>query len=199
VSASAKRREVVVELGSLLSEIMSAVVIVLAVFTALMVALIVMVYVEARKAGRWVRTALNRQLVTFAPGPSREFVRMRMRVDRCLQGARAAVTTATANGEAVGDLGLLCARLEACGDRLDAQLDAIGRGNLSPRILSAALSPLRSQVDAFERLATDLATIAATSMADAHGVELDAINNEIDAVQHHVRARTSALRDLSAR
>ena len=49
--------------------------------------------------------------------------------------------------------------------------------------------PLRARVDAFERVATDLATIAATSIADVHGVELDAINDGVDEVRHLVSAR----------
>ena len=48
---SGKAREVVVELGSLSSEILSAVMIVFAVFAALMVALVVMVYIQARQGG----------------------------------------------------------------------------------------------------------------------------------------------------
>ena len=99
------------------------------------------------------------------------------------------MATATANGEAVGDLGLLCARLEAAGGRLDAQLEVISDANLSPSMLNAALKPLRARVDAFERVATDLATIAATSIADVHGVELDAINDGVAEVRHLVRAR----------
>ena len=99
----------------------------------------------------------------------------------------------------MGDLGLLCARLEAAGGRLDAQLEVISDANLSPSMLNAALKPLRARVDAFERVATDLATIAATSIADVHGVELDAINDGVAEVRHLVRARTGALRDLAAR
>ena len=187
------------ELGSLSSEIMSGVLTAFAVLAAMTVALAVMVYIQARKAGRWMRTTLNRQLVNLAPGPGRDLVRMRARLDRCLQGARGAVATATANGEAVGDLGLLCARLEAAGGRLDAQLEVISGANLSPSMLNAALKPLRARVDAFERVATDLATIATTSIADVHGVELDAINDGVAEVRHLVRARTGALRDLAAR
>ena len=48
-------------------------------------------------------------------------------------------------------------------------------------------------------VATDLATIASTSIADVHGVELDAINEGVDEVRHLVSARTVALRDLGAR
>jgi hypothetical protein len=199
VLASAKPREVVVELGSLSSEIKSGVLTVFVVLAAMMFALAVMVYIQARKAGRWMATTLNRQIVNLAPGPSRDLVRMRARIDRCLQGARSAVDTATANGEAVGDLSLLCGRLEAVGTRLHAQLEAISTANLSPRMLNATLTPLRSRVDAFEGVATDVATIAATSIADVHGVELDAIKEEVDDVRHLVSARTVALRDLSAR
>jgi hypothetical protein len=94
---------------------------------------------------------------------------------------------------------LLCARLEAAGGRLDAQLEEIAGADLSPSMLNAALKPLRPRVDAFERVATDLATIAATSIADVHGVELDAINEGVDEVRHLVSARTVALRDLGAR
>jgi len=192
-------REVVVELGSLTSEIMSGVLTAFALLAAMMIALAVMIYIQARRAGRWMRTTLNRQFVNLAPGPGRDLVRMRARLDRCLQGARGAVATATANGEAVGDLSLLCARLEAAGGRLDAQLEVIAGADLSPSMLSAALKPLRARVDAFERVATDLATIAATSIADVHGVELDAINDGVDEVRHLVSARTVALRDLGAR
>jgi hypothetical protein len=178
---------------------MSGVVTVFAVLAAMILALAVMVYIQARKAGRWMRTTLNRQIVNLAPGPGRDLLRMRARLDRCLQGARGAVATATANGEAVGDLGLLCARLEGVGNRLDAQLHVIAAANLSPSMLNAALAPLRARVDAFERVATDIATIAATSIAAVHGVELDAINEEVDEARHLVRARAVALRDLSAR
>jgi hypothetical protein len=188
-----------VELGSLSSEIVSGVVTVSVVLAAMMLALAVMVYIQARKAGRWMATTLNRQIVNLAPGPGRDLVRMRARLDRCLQGARSAVATATANGEVVGDLGLLCGRLEAVGTRLDAQLEAISAANLSPRMLNATLTPLRSRVDAFEGVATDVATIAATSLADVHGVELDVIHEEVDDVRHLVSARSVALRDLSAR
>ena len=59
------------ELGSLSSEIMSGVLTVFAVLAAMTVALAVMVYIQARKAGRWMRTTLNRQLVNLAPGPGR--------------------------------------------------------------------------------------------------------------------------------
>ena len=187
------------ELGSLTSEIMSGVLTAFALLAAMMIALAVMIYIQARRAGRWMRTTLNRQFVNLAPGPGRDLVRMRARLDRCLQGARGAVATATANGEAVGDLSLLCARLEAAGGRLDAQLEVIAGADLSPSMLNAALKPLRARVDAFERVATDLATIAATSIADVHGVELDAINDGVDEVRHHVSARTVALRDLGAR
>ena len=187
------------ELGSLTSEIMSGVLTAFALLAAMMIALAVMIYIQARRAGRWMRTTLNRQFVNLAPGPGRDLVRMRARLDRCLQGARGAVATATANGEAVGDLSLLCARLEAAGGRLDAQLEVIAGADLSPSMLSAALKPLRARVDAFERVATDLATIAATSIADVHGVELDAINDGVDEVRHLVSARTVALRDLGAR
>jgi hypothetical protein len=187
-----------VELGSLSSEIMSSVVTAFSVLVAMMFALAVMVYIQARRAGRWVRTTLNRQLVNLAPGPRRDVVRMRARLDRSLQGARGAVATATANGEALGDLGLLCARLEGVGKRLDAQLEVISAANLSPSMLNAALTPLRGRVDAFERVATDLTTIAATSIAAVHGVELEAINEEVDEVRHLVSARTVALRHLGA-
>jgi hypothetical protein len=198
VFASSKPREVVVELGSLSSEIMSGVLTAFAVLAAMIFALAVMLYIQARRAGRWMRTTLNRQLVNLAPGPGRDLVRMRARIDRCLQGARGAVATATANGEALGDLGLLCARLEGVGKRLDAQLEVISATNLSPSMLKAALTPLRARVDGFERVATDLTTIAATSIAAVHGVELEAINEEVDEVRHLVSARTVALRHLSA-
>ena len=148
VFGSAKPREVVVELGSLTSEIMSGVLTAFALLAAMMIALAVMIYIQARRAGRWMRTTLNRQFVNLAPGPGRDLVRMRARLDRCLQGARGAVATATANGEAVGDLCLLCARLEAAGGRLDAQLEVIAGADLSPSMLNAALKPLRARVDA---------------------------------------------------
>jgi hypothetical protein len=196
--ASAKPREVVVELGSLSSEITSAVLTVLAVLAAIFFALVAMVYIQARRAGRWLRTTLNRQFVNLAPGPSRDLVRMRARLDRSRRGAHGAVTTATANGEAIGDLGLLCARLDAVGERLDAQLEVISAADLSPNMLNAALTPLRARVDAFEHVATDLATIAATSIAAVHGVELAAINEEVDEVRQLVSARTVALRELRA-
>ena len=80
-----------------------------------------------------MRTTLNHGHVNFAGSQSG----FRANADTASIDASRAGTLPrwdpTANGEAVGDLGLLCARLEACGDRLDAQLDAIGRGNLSPR------------------------------------------------------------------
>jgi hypothetical protein len=187
-----------VELGSLSSEIMSAVVTVFAVLAAMVLALAVVLYIQARRAGRWMRTTVQRQLVNLAPGPGRDLVRMRARLDRGLQGARAAVATATANGDSVGDLGLLCARLEGVGERLDAQLEVISATNLSPSMLNAALTPLRGRVDAFERVATDVTTIAATSIAEVHGVELEAINEEVDEVRQLVSARTVALRHLRA-
>ena len=197
--ASAKPREVVVELGSLSSDITSAVLTVLVVLAAMFFALVAMVYIQARRVGRWVRTTLNRQVVNLAPGPGRDLVRMRARLDRSRHGARGAVATATANGEAVGDLGLLCARLDAVGERLDAQLEVISAADLSPNMLNAALSPLRARVDAFERVATELTTIAATSIAAVHGVELAAINEEVDEVRQLVSARTVALQELRAR
>jgi hypothetical protein len=187
-----------VELGSLSSEITTAVLTVLAVLAAIFFALVAMVYIQARRAGRWLRTTLNRQIVNLAPGPSRDLVRMRARLDRSRRGAHGAVTTAMANGEAIGDLGLLCARLDAVGERLDAQLEVISAADLSPNMLNAALTPLRARVDAFEHVATDLATIAATSIAAVHGVELAAINEEVDEVRQLVSARTVALRQLRA-
>ncbi len=186
-------------LGSLSSEITSAVLTVLAVVAAMLFALLALVYIQARRAGRWMRTTLNRQRVNLAPGPGRDLVRMRSRLDRSRHGAHSAVATATANGEALGDLGLLCARLEAVGEGLDAQLEAISAADLSPNMLKAALAPLRARVDAYERVATDLATIAGTSMAAVHGVELAAINEEVDDVRQLVSARTVALRELRAR
>lgn len=183
-------------LGSLSSEITSAVLTVLAVVAAMLFALVAMVYIQARRAGRWVRTTLNRQLVNLGPGPGRDLVRMRARLDRCRHGAHGAVATATANGEALGDLGLLCARLEAVAGRLDAQLEAISAADLGPNMLNAALRPLRAHVDAFECVATDLATIAGTSIAAVHGVELAAINEEVDEVRQLVSARTVAHREL---
>ena len=83
------------ELGSLTSEIMSGVLTAFALLAAMMIALAVMIYIQARRAGRWMRTTLNRQFVNLAPGPGRDLVRMRARLDRRLQGARGAVATAT--------------------------------------------------------------------------------------------------------
>ena len=191
------------QLGSLSSDFASAVLTVLAVFAAMLIALAVMVYIHVRRAGRWVRATLNRQLVNLAPGPSRDLVRMRARLDRSRHGAHSAVATATANGEALGDLGLLCARLDAVGERLDAQLELIAAADLSPKMLNAALTPLRARVDAYERVATDLATIAATSIAAVHGVELAAINEEVDEVRQLVeranRRPTRAARSVTMR
>ena len=186
------------ELGSLSSEIMSAVLTVLAVSVAMMIALAVMVYIQARKAGRWLQRSLNRQRVNLAPGPGRDLVRLRARLDRSRHGAQGAVATAIANGADLGDLGLLCARLEAVGKGLDMQLEAISAADLSPNMLKAALTPLRARVDAFERVATDLATIAATSIAAFHGVELAAIHDEVDEVRQLVSARTVVLQELRA-
>ena len=51
VFGSAKPREVVVELGSLTSEIMSGVLTAFALLAAMMIALAVMIYIQARRAG----------------------------------------------------------------------------------------------------------------------------------------------------
>ena len=161
------------ELGSLSSEIMSGVLTAFAVLAAMTVALAVLVYIQARKAGRWVRTTLNRQLVNLAPGPGRDLVRMRARLDRCLQGgtrARWRPRPRTERRWAISACCVLVSKRPA--DGWTAQLEVISAANLSPSMLNAALKPLRAHVDAFERVATDLATIAATSIADVHGVEL---------------------------
>ena len=106
------------ELGSLTSEIMSGVLTVFALLAAMMIALAVMIYIQARRAGRWMRTTLNRQFVNLDLVPVVTSFEC-WRVRSLSPGARGAVATATANGEAVGDLSLLCARLEAAGGRLD--------------------------------------------------------------------------------
>jgi hypothetical protein len=187
-----------VELGSLFSEIASAVLIAFAALIAITIALLVAAYVYARRAGRWVRTTLHRQRVNLAPGPARDLVRMRTRLERSRHGAQTAMTAATATGEAVGDLGLLCARLEAVGEGLDEQLEVLATADLSAIMLKAALPPLRTRVDSFERIATELASVAATSIVATHGVELAAINDEVDQVRQVVRARTDALQELRA-
>ena len=188
------------ELGSLTSEIMSGVLTAFALLAAMMIALAVMIYIQARRAGRWMRTTLNRQLVNLAPGPGRDLVRMRARLDRCLQGARGAVATATANGEAVGDLSLLCARLEAAGGRLDAQLEVIAGADLSPSMLNAALETtpgtrrcVRARRDRPSRRSpphrSQTCTVSSSTRSTTGSTRCGTI----------VSARTVALRDLGAR
>ena len=155
-----------------------------------------LVYVCARRTGRWLRNTVNRQLVNIAPGPGRDLVRMRLRLEHAVRGARAAVTTATVDDAMCGDLTLHLARLEAAAQQLDGQLERIAVAKLRPEMLKVVLAPLRPRVDKVERIATDVAAIAAMSLAGDTEVELDLLHERVGGERHFVQARTDALQQL---
>ncbi|HEX5094508.1 MAG TPA: hypothetical protein VFX21_00780 [Acidimicrobiia bacterium] len=184
------------ELGNLASDIVNVALTVAAVMLVLFLMLCALVFVYARKTGRWVRNTVNRQLVNIAPGPGRELVRLRGRIEHSVRGAQAAVQAATDDGADCGDLRLHLSRLEAAAAQLDGQLERIAVAKLRPEMLKAVLAPLRPRVDKIERIATDLAAVAAMSIAGGTEVELDLLHERVGGERHFVEARTDALQQL---
>ena len=184
------------ELGTLASDVANFVLTVLVVMIVMVFVFAALVFVYARKTGRWLRNSFNRQVVNLAPGPGRDVVRMRARIEHAVRGARVAVSTATANDIMCGDLELHLARLDAAAAQLDGQLERIAIAKLRPEMLKAVLAPLRPRVDKIERIATDLAAIAAMSIAGGTEVELDLLHERVGGERHFVEARTDALQQL---
>ena len=99
-------------------------------------------------------------------------------------------------GFAAGQDVLHLARLEAAASRLDAQLERIAVAKLRPDMLKAVLAPLRPRVDKIERIATDLAAVAAMAIAGDTEVELDLLDERVGGEMQFVQARTDALQQL---
>ena len=141
-------------------------------------------YWRARRDGRWSPLVLAFRLETAPPGPRREVLKLRLRLQRALYRARRAVATSAKEGRPVGDLANLLQRAERAAGIIDQDLLILGPDDDRASVRER-LGVARSRVDEFEQVTSRLAETASLAL----GGEVDGTLSEL---------RTDADRELIA-
>lgn len=149
------------------------------------------VYRRTRTDARWRRAWLRTKLQAMPPGPQRELVRLRLRLQAIVEGVRSAVALAEVDGRVAGDLPGLLERTEAAAKPLATQL-AMLESEGDRAALRTLLPPLRRRVDELETVASRLRRAAMLSIGGETSVELRRLtedaNQELLALQAGVEA-----------
>lgn len=176
---------------------------VLAVLGALLVVLVIaaivglLLYRRARRDGRWSPLVLALKLETTPPGPRREILKLRLRLQRALYRARRAVATSAREGRPVGDLAGLLERAERAAAIIDQDLRILGPddGRLT---LRERLGVARSRVDEFEQVTSRLAETASLALGGEVDGSLAELRSDADRELVALRAGVDSLDRIGA-
>lgn len=141
-------------------------------------------YRRARRDGRWSPLMLAVRLETTPPGPRREILKLRLRLQRALYRARRAVARSAKEGRPVGDLAGLLERAERAAAVIDEDLQILGPDD-DRRTIRERLGVARSRIEEFEQVTSRLAETASLAV----GGEVDGTLSDL---------RTDADRELVA-
>ena len=176
---------------------------VIAVLGALLVVVLIVaivgliLYRRARRDGRWSPLVLGLRLETTPPGPRREVLKLRLRLQRALYRARRAVATSAKEGRPVGDLAGLLERAERAAAIIDQDLRILGPDD--DRVtLRERLGVARSRVDEFEQVTSRLAETASLALGGEVDGTLDELRSDADRELVALRAGVESLDRVGA-
>jgi len=171
---------------------------VIAVLGALLVIFVIaaivglLLYRRARRDGRWSPLVLGLKLETTPPGPRREILRLRLRLQLALYRARRAVATSAREGRPVGDLAGLLERAERAAAIIDQDLRILGPDD--DRVtLRDRLGVARSRVDEFEQVTSRLAETASLALGGEVDSSLAELRSDADRELVALRAGVDSL------
>lgn len=171
---------------------------VIAVLGALLVVLVIaaivglLLYRRARRDGRWSPLVLALRLETTPPGPRREILKLRLRLQRALYRARRAVATSAREGRPVGDLAGLLERAERAAAIIDQDLRILGPDD--DRVtLRDRLGVARSRVEEFEQVTSRLAETASLALGGEVDGSLAELRSDADRELVALRAGVDSL------
>jgi len=142
------------------------------------------------------RDSVDRGLLTLrsqASGPAGELARLRLGMRAAVEGVQAAVATAQAANQPVGDLALLTGRLAALGAQLDTELQAV-----TTNPASAQAQEARQRAEELIRVAGRAQRTARSAGRALAGDELRALSGEVDAQDEAVQQYLQAYRELGS-
>ena len=154
-------------------------------------------YRRERRDGRWSPLILAAQLEATPPGPRREVLKLRLRLQRALYRARRAVATSAQEGRPVGDLAGLLERAERAAAIIDQDLRILGPDD--DRVtLRERLGVARSRVDEFEQVTSRLAETASLALGGEVDGTLDELRSDADRELVALRAGVESLDRIGA-
>lgn len=176
---------------------------VIAVLGALLVVLVIaaivglLLYRRARRDGRWSPLVLALKLETTPPGPRREILKLRLRLQRALYRARRAVATSAREGRPVGDLAGLLERAERAAAIIDQDLQILGPDDDRVTVRDR-LGVARSRVDEFEQVTSRLAETASLVLGGEVDGSLAELRSDADRELVALRAGVDSLDRIGA-
>lgn len=155
------------------------------------------IYRRARRDARIPPVLLLLQLQTAPPGPRREVLRLRLRLQRGLLRARRAIAASATEGRAAGDLAGLLERAERAAAVIDRDL------RIGPPDDRAALRDwaqrARARVAAFEDVTDRLAGSASVTLAGEADATLGDLRTDADRELLSLTAGVEALEGIDGR
>lgn len=172
-------------------ELIATLAIVVLVLLVVLAVVAFVVYRRTRRDARWRRAWSRMRLQAMPPGPQRELVRLRLRLQAIVDGVRSAVGLAEIDGRVAGDLPGLLERTEAAAVPLANQL-AILESEGDRDALRTLLPPLRRRVDELETVASRLRRAAMLSVGGETG-DLRRLTSDADQELLALQAGVDAL------
>ena len=154
-------------------------------------------YRRARRDGRWSPLVLALRLEATPPGPRREVLKLRLRLQRALFRARRAVATSAREGRPVGDLAGLLERAERAAAIIDQDLRILGPDD-DRLTLRERLGVARSRVDEFEQVTSRLAETASLALGGEVDSSLAELRSDADRELVALRAGVDSLDRIGA-
>lgn len=154
-------------------------------------------YRRARRDGRWSPLVLALKLETTPPGPRREVLKLRLRLQRALFRARRAVATSAREGRPVGDLAGLLERAERAAAIIDQDLRILGPDD-DRATLRERLGVARSRIDEFEQVTSRLAETASLALGGEVDGSLAELRSDADRELVALRAGVDSLDRIGA-
>lgn len=169
-----------------------------AILGALLVIIVVaaivglVLYRRARRDGRWSPLILALRLDTTPPGPRREVLKLRLRLQRALFRARRAVARSAREGRPVGDLAGLLERAERAALTIDQDLQILGPDD-DRHTVRERLGVARSRIDEFEQVTSRLAETASLALGGEVDGTLSELRSDADRELLALRAGVESL------
>lgn len=173
-------------------ELIATLAIVVLVLLVVLAVVAFVVYRRTRRDARWRRAWFRMKLQAMPPGPQRELVRLRLRLQAIVDGVRSAVGLAEIDGRVAGDLPGLLERTEAAAAPLANQL-AMLESEGDRDALRTLLPPLRRRVDELETVASRLRRAAMLSVGGETVADLRRLTSDADQELLALQAGVDAL------